>query len=39
MVEKGVEPEEEEEEVAFGWFPPALETNLPLQDGTRWKLK
>lgn len=39
MVEKGVEPEEEEKEVAFRWFPPALKTNFPFQDGTCWKLK
>lgn len=30
---------EEEEEEALGWFPPALEANLSLQDGTRQKLQ
>lgn len=28
------EEEEEEDEEALGWFPPALEPNLSLQDGT-----
>lgn len=30
---------EEEEEEALGWFPPALEANLSLRDGTRQKLQ
>lgn len=35
----GERSEEEEEEVDLGWFPPALETNLSLQEATRWNLK
>ncbi|RMC22193.1 hypothetical protein DUI87_03067 [Hirundo rustica rustica] len=37
--EEKEEEEEEEEEEALGWFPPALEANLSLQDGTHQNLQ
>lgn len=33
------EEEEKEEEEPLGWFPPALEADLSLQDGTRRNLQ
>lgn len=37
--ERAESEEEEEEEEVLGWFPPVLEANLSLQDGTRQNLQ